>query len=103
MSPRRVASIAFLCAAALFFVAFLAAPASAAPIRILVAASHARGAEGEEPLRHSTEDADQVRDVLVTDGDFAPSATFRLVDPTAAALREALDRAHALAATHPPA
>jgi hypothetical protein len=77
--------------------------AAADPLRILVAASHVRGRDGEEVLRHSTEDADQVRDVLASPGGFAPGATFRVVDPTAAALRDALDRARALATTHSPA
>jgi hypothetical protein len=74
----------------------------AEPIRILVAASHSRGGDGEEPLRHSTEDADQVRDVLLSLGGFAQSTTFRLVDPTAAELRGAIDRARAVASGHLP-
>jgi hypothetical protein len=79
-----------------------AAPdATAEPLRILVAASHRRGGDGEEPLRHSTEDADQVRDVLSSLGGFAASATLRLVDPTAAELRAAIDQARAMAARHP--
>lgn len=77
------------------------APARAEPIRILVAASHSRGGDGEEPLRHSTEDADQVRDVLLSLGGFSQSAMVRLVDPTAAELRSAIDRARVIASTHP--
>jgi Caspase domain len=100
VSRSRCASIALACLGGL---SFAAVPAAAEPLRILVAASHVRGGDGEEPLRHSTEDADQVREVLASLGDFASSATFRLVDPTASALRDALDRARALAATHAPA
>jgi hypothetical protein len=37
---------------------FAMAEAQAEPRRILVAASHSRGGGGEEPLRHSSEDAD---------------------------------------------
>jgi hypothetical protein len=81
---------------------FGAARASADPIRILVAASHTRGGEGEEPLRHSTEDADQVRDVLASLGGFGSDAIFRLVEPNAGELLGAIDHARAMASTHPP-
>ena len=74
--------------------------ARADPIRILVAASHARGEGGEAPLHHSTEDADHVREVLTTLGGVAPDAAIRLVDPTVAQLAAAFDRARAIAATH---
>ena len=91
--------------AALVAVALLALPgvARAEPVRILVAASHARGADGELPLRHAGEDADHVRDVLVSLGGVAPATTLRLVDPTVAQLVAALDRARALSAQHGPA
>jgi hypothetical protein len=92
--------IALACLCAILLVAMVA---DAEPLRILIAASHARGGDGEEPLRHSTEDADQVRDALASLGGFSPSATVRLVDPTAAALVKALDWARALAATRSPA
>jgi hypothetical protein len=95
---RLAAALAVLCALWLS-----ATSAAADPLRILVVASHSRGGDGELPLRHSTEDADQVRDVLAALGGFASDATFRLVDPNAAALRDALDRARALAATRDPA
>ena len=94
---RAWASVASICAMCL-----TVREAKAEPIRILVAASHSRGGDGEELLRHSTEDADQVRDVLSSLGGFAPSGILRLVDPTAAELRVAIDRARTMALAHPP-
>jgi hypothetical protein len=84
--------------------AFLAksSPARADPIRILVAASHARGAPGELPLLHATADVEYVQSVLTALGDFRPADVITLVDPTLAALDAALDRARALAASHTP-
>jgi hypothetical protein len=81
--------------------ALVTSSAGAQPIRILVAASHSRGADGEPALQHTTEDADHVRDVLTALGGFAPEAVFRLVDPTVTALEGAIDRARSLAAAHP--
>jgi hypothetical protein len=75
--------------------------AGADPIRVLVSVSHARGIDGEQPLNHTSEDADQVRDVLTSLGGVAPENAIRLVDPTAAALQGALDRARDIAAKHP--
>jgi hypothetical protein len=77
--------------------------ARADPIRILVAASHARGAPGELPLLHAAADVEHVEGVLTALGDFHASDVIRLVDPTLAALNAALDRARALAASHVPA
>jgi hypothetical protein len=84
--------------------ASLATPwfARADPIRILVAASHARGAPGELPLLHAAADVAQVQGVLTALGDFPPADVIALVDPTLAALDAALDRARALAAAHTP-
>jgi hypothetical protein len=76
--------------------------ARAEPIRILVAASHSRGAPGELPLLHAAADVEHVANVLTSLGDFRPGDVTTLVDPTPAALQSALDRAGALAATHPP-
>ncbi len=78
-------------------------PARADPIRILVAASHSRGAGGELPLLHAAADVEHVRGVLTAIGDFRPDDVITLVDPTLAALDAALDRARARAATHVPA
>ncbi len=76
--------------------------ARADPIRILVAASHSRGAPGELPLLHAAEDVEHVEGVLTTLGDVRPADVITLVDPTPAALDAAIDRAGALAATHAP-
>jgi hypothetical protein len=75
----------------------LSATARADPVRILIAASHARGGDGELPLRHAGEDADHVRDVFAAVGGVGPSTTMRLVDPTVVQLLEAVERARALA------
>src|SRR4051812_14713938 len=88
--------------AALLVTALGAPPARAEPLRILIAASHGRGAPGEEGLRHAGDDAERVLQVLTDLGGFARDATFRLVDPDAAAVRAALDRARTLAAGHRP-
>ena len=77
--------------------------ARADPIRILVAVSHDRGSENEPPLRHASEDADSVRDVLSSIGGVPPSAAIRLVDPKVAQLRSGIERARSIAATHSPA
>jgi hypothetical protein len=84
--------------------AFLVAAgaARADPIRILVAASHSRGAPGELPLLHAAEDVEHVEGVLTTLGDVRPADVITVVDPTPAALNAAIDRAGALAATHAP-
>jgi hypothetical protein len=76
--------------------------ARAEPIRILVAASHSRGAPGELPLLHAAADVEHVEGVLTSLGDFRPGDVTTLVDPTPAALQAAFDRASALAATHAP-
>jgi hypothetical protein len=81
----------------------LGGTARADPIRILVSASHARGVDGEVPLRHAGEDADHVRDVMVALGGVGPATAIRLVDPTVAQLLAALDRARAIAMQHGPA
>jgi hypothetical protein len=81
----------------------LSGSARAEPVRILVAVSHARGGDGEVPLRHAGEDADHVRDVLATLGGVGPQTTLRLVDPTVAQLGAAIDRARAMAAQLGPA
>jgi hypothetical protein len=95
--PRAWAGIASVVAMLL-----VVPDAKAEPLRILIAASHSRGGDGEEPLRHSTADADQVRDVLSSLGGFAPSAVIRLVEPTGGELRAAIDRARTMASLHPP-
>ncbi|MGH7440179.1 MAG: caspase family protein [Polyangiaceae bacterium] len=76
--------------------------AHAEPVRILIAASHARGAPGELPLRHAAEDAENVARALTALGDFAPSAALVLGDPTLAELDAAFERARAIAASHVP-
>jgi hypothetical protein len=76
--------------------------ARADPIRILVAASHSRGAPGELPLLHAAADVEHVEGVLTSLGGFRADDVTTLVDPTPAALQAAIDRAGALAATHPP-
>jgi len=76
--------------------------ARADPIRILVAASHSRGAPGELPLLHAATDVEHVRGVLTELGDVPRDDVIILVDPTIAALNAALDRARALAASHAP-
>jgi len=74
--------------------------ARAEPIRILVAASHARGAPGELPLQHAAEDARHVKDALVALGGFRASDAIVLDDPTIADLDAALARARSLAQGH---
>ena len=74
--------------------------ARAEPIRILVAVSHTRGGEGELPLRHSSEDANHVRDVMTSIGGVSDSAAIRLVDPSKAQLDGAIDNARRIAAAH---
>jgi hypothetical protein len=81
----------------------LSGTARADPVRILIAVSHARGVEGELPLRHAGEDADHVRDVFAAVGGVGPSTTVRLVDPTVAQLLAAVERARALATQAGPA
>ena len=81
---------------------FVARAGHAEPIRILLAASHARGGEGEVPLLHATEDADHVRDALTALGGVAPTNALRIVDPTRAGVEQALDRAREIAAKHAP-
>jgi hypothetical protein len=81
----------------------LSATARADPVRILIAASHARGGDGELPLHHAGEDADHVRDVFAAVGGVGPSTTMRLVDPTVAQLLAAVERARALAMQAGPA
>ena len=76
--------------------------ARADPIRILVAASHSRGAPGELPLLHAAADVEHVESVLTSLGDFRADDVTTLVDPTPAALQAAIDRAGALAAAHRP-
>ena len=76
--------------------------ARADPIRILVAASHSRGAPGELPLLHAAADVEHVESVLTSLGGFSPTNVVTLVDPTPAALDGAIDRASALAASHAP-
>jgi hypothetical protein len=78
------------------------ASARAEPLRILIAASHSRGVPGELPLQHAADDARHVERALTSLGGFAPSATTILVDPKAETLLAAIERARALAATHPP-
>jgi hypothetical protein len=76
--------------------------ARADPIRILVAVSHSKGADGELPLRHADHDTREVSDVLDGLGGFRRDPTLRLVDPTVADVVRAFDRARAVAAGHPP-
>ncbi len=70
------------------------------PIRILIAASHARGAAGELPLQHAAADVNHVADVLTALGGFRADAMLRLVDPSLADLTAAFERARQLAAAH---
>jgi hypothetical protein len=95
---RRLAGAALLA-----LLLLLCGAARADPIRVLVAVSHARGSDGEPALQHSTEDADSVRDVLTSLGGVGSGAAIRLVDPSVAAFQTGIDRARAVAATHPPA
>jgi hypothetical protein len=80
----------------------VAGQARADPLRILVAASHGRGAPGELALRHAGADVERVERVLTTLGDFRPEDVIHLADPTLAELYAAFDRARALAAGHAP-
>jgi Caspase domain len=73
--------------------------ADASPIRILVAAGHARGQDGEKPLKHTQDDVARVRDVFVARGAF--DAVIALTDPSAAELWEGMRRAEAIARAHP--
>ncbi len=84
--------------------ASLAASSSARadPIRILIAASHARGAPGELPLQHAAADVDHVQSVLTSLGEFRPEDVIHLVDPTLADLSAAFEHARQLAAEHKP-
>lgn len=77
--------------------------ARADPIRILIAASHSRGAPGELPLQHAAADVEHVEGVLTSLGDFHREDVIRLVDPSAHDLDLAFERARALAAAHTPA
>lgn len=94
---------AWVGAACLMAVLLVCVGARAEPIRILVAVSHARGGDGELPLRHASEDADSVRDVLTSIGGVPLGAAIRLLDPTLAQLQSGIDRARSIAATHVPA
>jgi hypothetical protein len=80
----------------------LSSGARADSVRILIAASHARGAPGELPLRHAAADAENVERALTALGDFPRSAAFLLTDPTLADLDAAFQRARAIAAAHAP-
>src|SRR5260370_12468781 len=74
----------------------------AEPLRVLVAASRSEGLEGEQPLRHTLEDARRVRDVFTQLGGVRPENALLLDEPTPAQLDAALDRARAIAQTHRP-
>jgi hypothetical protein len=91
-----------VCLAVAFFaiVTTLTMRASAEPIRILLAVSHTRGAEGELPLHHSADDARHVRDALSQLGGFRDPIL--LTDPTPGELAAGFDRARALAQGHTP-
>jgi hypothetical protein len=89
------------CAIVVFFsLLFASKDARADPLRILIAASHTRGAPGELPLSHVERDAAHVRDVLTTIGGFAANDATLLIDPTLADLDRAIAKARALASTH---
>jgi hypothetical protein len=80
----------------------LSAGARADPVRILIAASHARGAPGELPLRHAAADAGNVERALTALGDFSRDDAILLTDPTLADLDTAFQRARAIASAHAP-
>lgn len=77
-------------------------PASADPVRILLAASHARGAPGELSLQHAGADASHVAEVLTSLGSFRPENVIHLVDPSLAELNDAFEHARQLASSHAP-
>jgi hypothetical protein len=77
-----------------------ASRASADPIRILIAASHSEGREGERALKHSASDAEHVRDVFTRLGHVAPEHALLLSRPSADEMLHAIDRAAHLAAGH---
>lgn len=78
------------------------APASAEPIRIVVAAGHRYGAPEERPLRYARDDAARVVDVFTAIGGVRKEAAFLADEPTVADLTRAIDKAAALAGTHKP-
>src|SRR3954465_375461 len=66
---RRIVTVRSWLVGGLLLASLLASgAASAEPIRILLSASHARGAFGQTPLLHSAEDADHVQEVLTSLG-----------------------------------
>jgi hypothetical protein len=97
MKHLAAALLALACA---FF--SLVRAARAEPVRLLVAAGHAEGTEGEQPLRHTREDVRRVRDVLTQLGGVRQEDTVLLDEPTPAQLDAALDRARAIAQAHRP-
>lgn len=79
-----------------------AAPARAAPIRVLVAAGEVRGLAEQGVLKHANQDAERIRNVFVSQGRVDPSRAFLVRNATKQSLFAALDRARAAARTHPP-
>lgn len=78
------------------------APASAEPIRIVVAAGHRYGAPEERPLRYARDDAARVVDVFTAIGGVKKESAFLADEPSVAELTRAIDKAAALAGTHKP-
>src|SRR5437899_2792292 len=60
----------------------LAGRARAEPIRILVAAAHRDGIEGERPLHHARDDVQRVRELFTTLGGVRPENALVLDEPT---------------------
>jgi len=77
-------------------------PAEAAPLRILIAAGHRSGSEGERPLLHANRDAERVRDVMVALGGVPKEAAWLLADPTPEELLGAFDAAFTMARARAP-
>jgi len=78
----------------------LAGRARAEPIRVLVAAAHRDGIEGERPLHHARDDVQRVRELFTTLGGVRPENALVLDEPTPEELFTALDRARVIAASH---
>ena len=76
-------------------------PARAAPVRILIAAGASSGLATDRPLLHPRDDAAGVRDVLTALGGVRRDETIFLPEVTKESLLGALDRANAIARSHP--
>lgn len=84
-----------------FAVAFLLAlstrSALAAPVRVVIAVSSAKGSGSDRALKHAARDADRVSDAFVRFGDVPRDYVVRVTEPSKAALDQAFAKARALA------